>query len=86
MVTPSSIHSSITRGPDANLSSEGSEEVLEDSNDKPTIKKMIFDFDEEEGDKYKAKTIGMNLLYLLSFPLHPSSLPYSSLFFLYAFA
>ena len=46
VVTPSSIPSSATCGPDADLSSdEGSEEVLEYSNDEPTMKKRISDFD-----------------------------------------
>ena len=67
VVTPSSILSSATRGPDANLSSEGSEEVLEDSDDELTMKKRISDSDEEEGDKHKAKVMGLYLLYLLSF-------------------
>lgn len=54
LVTPSSIPNSTTRGPDANLSSEGSKEVLEDSNNEPAMKKMISDSDKEEGGDRKA--------------------------------
>ena len=39
VVTPSSIPSSATRGPDVDLSFEGPEEVLKDSNDEPTRKR-----------------------------------------------
>ena len=48
VVTPSSIPSSATCKPDADLSSEGSEDVLEDLDDEPTMKKRVFDFEEEE--------------------------------------
>lgn len=54
LVTPSSIPNSTTRGPDADLSSEGSKEVLEDSNNEPAMKKMISDSDKEEGGDRKA--------------------------------
>ena len=67
VVTPSFVLSSATRGPDADLSSEGSEEVLEDSDDEPTVKKRISDSGEEEGDKHEAEVMGTYLLYLLSF-------------------
>ena len=86
VVTPSSIPNSATCGPNADLSSEGSEKVLEDSDDEPTIKKRISDSDEDEGDEHKAKIMGTYLSYLLSFPLRPLPLPSSSLFFLYVFA
>ena len=43
MITPSSIPTSATRGPNADLSSEGSEDVLEDPDDEPTIKKRVSD-------------------------------------------
>ena len=62
VVTPSSIPSSATRGPDVDLSFEGLEEVLEDSDDEPTRKKRITDSDEEEGDEYGVKAMGMYLL------------------------
>ena len=47
MVTPSFIPSFATRGPDADLSSEGSENVLEEPDDEPTMKKRVSDFEEE---------------------------------------
>ena len=68
VVTPLSIPGSATCGLDADLSSE---EVLEDSDDEPTMRKRVFDFDEEEkgGDhETKTETIGTYLSYLLSFP------------------
>lgn len=62
VVTPSSIPSSATRGPNVDLSSEGSKEVFENLDDKPTMKKKISD-SEEEGDEHEAKTMGMYLSY-----------------------
>ena len=79
VVTPSSIPSSATRGLDANLSSEGFEEVLKDSNDKLTMKKRISDSN-EEGGNHEAEAMGMYLSYLLSFSFHPLSLPSSSFY------
>ncbi|KAK9998072.1 hypothetical protein SO802_017675 [Lithocarpus litseifolius] len=58
VVTPSSIPSSATRGLDADLSSEGSEDVLEDSDDEPTIIKRVSNSKEEEGAEHEAKFIG----------------------------
>ena len=66
VVTPSSIPSSAMRRPNVNLSSEGVEEVLEDSDDKPTVKKRITDSDEEEGVEHGVEAIGMYLLLPLS--------------------
>ena len=66
VVTPSSIPSSAMRRPNVNLSSEGVEEVLEDSDDKPTVKKRITDSDEEEGVEHRVEAIGMYLLLPLS--------------------
>ena len=66
VVTPSSIPSSATRGPDVDLSFEGPEEVLEDSNDETIGKKRIIDSDEEEGDEYGVEAMGMYLLLPLS--------------------
>ena len=83
VVTHSSIPSSTTRGPDANLSSEGSEEVLKNFDDEPTTKKRISDSDEEEGDKHKAEAMGMYSLIFVKFYLHPLSLPSSSFSLLY---
>ena len=82
VVTHSSIPSFATRGPDANLSFEGSEEVLEDSDDKSAVKKRISNSDEEEGDEHEAEAMGMYLSYLLSFSLYSLSLPSSS-FYMY---
>ena len=48
VVTPSSIPSSAIRGPDVDLSSEESEDILEDLEDEPILKKRISDSDEEE--------------------------------------
>ena len=66
VVTPSSIRSSTICRPDANLSSEGSKDVLKDSDDEPIMKKRISDFDEEESVDHKAEFMGMCLLILLS--------------------
>ena len=84
VVTPSSIPSSTTCGPDADLSSERFEEVLEDSDDEPTMKKRISNSDEEEGDDHEAEAMGSYLSYLLSFPftLYHCLLP-SSPFYIY---
>jgi len=68
VVTPSSIPSSATRRPDADLSSKGFEEVLENFDDEPTIKKKISDYNEEKGDDHEAEAMGTYLSYLLSFP------------------
>ena len=73
MVTPSSIPSSAIRGLDADLSFEGSEDVLEDPDDEPTMKKRIFDSEEEENAEHEAKFMGMCLFILLSFLLPPFS-------------
>ena len=74
VVTPSSIPSSATRGSDADLSSEGSEDILENPDDKPTMKKKIFDFKKEESTEHEAEFMSMCLfillsVLLLSFPL-----------------
>ena len=86
VVTPSSIPSSTTRKPNIDLSSEGSDEVLEDSDDEPTIRKMISDSDEEKGDDHEAETMGTSLLYLFKLSLRLLSLPSSSFFLLYVSA
>ena len=59
VVTPSSIPSSATRGPDASLSSEEFEDILEDPEDEPVLKKRIFYSDEEESAPLKIKLMGM---------------------------
>ena len=48
VVTPSSIPISTTRGPDATLSSEESEDVLEDPDDDPVLGRRISESEEEE--------------------------------------
>ena len=47
VVTPSSIPGSATRGPDLDLSSEGSADIFEDPDDAPVLKRTIFGSDEE---------------------------------------
>ena len=59
VVTPSSIPSSGTCGPNANLSFEESEDILEDPEDEPVLKKRIFDSDEEESAPLKTEFMGM---------------------------
>ena len=66
VVTPSSIPSSAMRRPDVDLSFEGPEEVLEDSDDEPIVKKRITDSDKEEGDEYGVEAMDMYLLLPLS--------------------
>ena len=67
VVTPSSNPSSATRGPDADLSSEGSEDALEDLDDEPTKKKRISDFDEEESVDSETEFMGVPLSPLFFF-------------------
>ena len=59
VLTPSSIPSYSTRGPDADLSSKESKDILEDPKDEPVLKKRISDSDEEESASLKTKFIGM---------------------------
>ena len=61
VVTPSSIPSFATRGPNADLSSKRSKDVLEDPDDEPTMKKKISDFDEEENVDPETEFMGMCL-------------------------
>ena len=67
VVTPSFIPNFATRGPNAILSSKGSEEVLEDYDDESTMKKRISYSNKEEGGDHEAETMGMYLPCLLSF-------------------
>ena len=69
VVTPSSILSSATRGPDVDFSSERSKDILEDPDDEPTMKKRISDSEEEEIAEHEAEFMGMCLFILLSFLL-----------------
>ena len=66
VVTPSFIPSSATRGPDANLSFKGSKDVLEDPDYEPTMKKRVYDSEEEENAKHEVEFMGTHLLILLS--------------------
>ena len=62
VVTPFSIPSSATRGPDTDLSSEGSDDILEDPDDAPILKKRISDF--EESAPPEPDFMGMCLLFV----------------------
>ena len=84
VVAPSSIPSSTTRGPDVDLSFEGSKDILEDSDDEPVLKKKISESDDEESVPLEAEFMGMCLspflllcLPSLFFPFFLSSLPYT---------
>ena len=86
VVTLSSIPSSTTRGPDADLSSERSEDVIEDLDDKPTMKKRVSDSEEEESAEHEAESMGMCLFILLSFLFPPFSFSFLlSRFYTYVF-
>ena len=61
MVTPSSIPGSATRGPDTELSSEGPDDILDDPDDAPVLKKRIFDSDEEGSASLEPDFMGMYL-------------------------
>ena len=61
VITPSSIPGSATGGPDMDLSSEGSDNILEDPDDAPILKKRIFDSDEEGSASPKPDFMGMYL-------------------------
>ena len=73
VVTPSSIPISATRGPDADLSSKESEDILEDPDDKPVLGRRISEFEEEESASPET-FIGMCFLPSLIFLLLLSSL------------
>ena len=61
VVTPSSIPNSATRGPNVDLSSEGSKDVLQDPKDEPVLKKKIFDSDDEKDAPPETEFMGMCL-------------------------
>ena len=63
VVTPSSIPSFATCGPDTDLSSEGSDDIPEDPNDTPILKKRISDSGEEESASPKPDFMGICLLF-----------------------
>ena len=60
VVTPS-IPNFATRGSNMDLSSEGFEDILEDSDDEPVMKKKISDSEEEEDAPAETKFMGMCL-------------------------
>ena len=66
VVTLSSIPSSATCGLDVDLSSEESEDILEDPGDEPVLKKKISDSDEEENASPKTEFVGMCFFCFLS--------------------
>ena len=67
VVTPSSIPGSATRGPDLDLSSEGSADIFEDPDDVPMLKRTISDSDEEGSASSEPDFMGMYLPSPLSF-------------------
>ena len=66
VVTPSSIPGSATRGPDLDLSSEGSADIFEDPDDAPVLKRTISDSDEEGSASSEPDFMGMYLPFPLS--------------------
>ena len=72
VVTPSSIPISASRGPDAALSSEESEDVLEDPNDQPVLGRRISKFEEKEfmGMCYLSSLLPFSLFFFAKFT-HP---------------
>ena len=61
VVTPSSISGSATRGSDPNLSSKGFNDILEDLDDAPVLKRRISDSDEEGSASPELDFMGMYL-------------------------
>ena len=61
VVTPSSIPGFATRGPDLDLSSEGSTDIFEDPDDVPVLKRTISDSDEEGSASSGPDLMGMYL-------------------------
>ena len=61
VVTPSSILGSATRGLDPDLSLEGSNDIFEDPNDAPMLKKTISDSDDEGSASPEPDFMGMYL-------------------------
>ena len=80
VITLSSIPSSDTHKPDANLSFDNeSKEVFKDFEDEPTMKKRISNSDEEDNGVHETEAMGTYSLHLLGFLSHPlllSSLPF----------
>ena len=67
VVTPSSIPGSTTRGPDTDLSFEGSDDILKDPDDAPILKKRISNSDEEESASTEPDFMGTYLFSLFLF-------------------
>ena len=67
VVTPCSIPSSATHGPDADLSFEESKDILEDPKDEPILKKRNFDFNEEESASPKIEFVGIFVSFFFFF-------------------
>ena len=67
VVTPSSIPGSATRGPDLDLSLEGSADIFEDPDDVPVLKRTISDFDEEGSASSEPDFMGMYIPSLFFF-------------------
>ena len=70
VVTLSSIPNSATRGPNADLSSEESEDILKDPKDEPVLKKRIYDSNEEESAPFKIEFMSMCFFFFF-FSLSP---------------
>ena len=63
VVTPLSIPSSATQGPNADLSSnEEFEEILKDSKDEPITKKRVSDSNEDDSGERETEAMGTCLL------------------------
>ena len=60
------ISGSATRGPDLDLSSEGSADIFEDPDDVPMLKRTISDSDEEGSASHEPDFMGMYLPFPLS--------------------
>ena len=83
VVTPSSIPSFAMHGPNADLSSEKSEDILKDPEDEPVLKKRISDSDEEESISPKTKSVGICFFRFLSLLIFPKFTLPSSFFIFY---
>lgn len=65
VVTPSSIPSFATRGPNVDFSfDEESKEAFEDPDDEPVVRTRISDSDEASDDEHRVENMGMYPLFL----------------------
>ena len=88
VVTPSSIPGSTTRGPDTDLSSEGSDDILGDPDNAPILKKRISDSDEKESASPEPDFMGMGMclfFFFANFTPPPPFFLYVLVFHLYAY-